>query len=107
MTFYPKEFYTREIEPKLCKSTDLRLIKPYIRSVRLEFLECSSEVLNEFLDLLVDKIDEVNAPFEKFELSQPERAFAQLNPETIQAFTNKVLNSIKEVNLSGLCHSSP
>lgn len=105
--FSPAEFFAREVEPKLRTVPGSSLGQAYIRSVRLEFLDCSSEVLSDFIDMVAAKIDPDNAPFEKFELSQPERAFAQLSPTAVQAFADKVLPSIQELNLTGLRHSSP
>ena len=64
------DFFDREIEPKLRRLTTTKLVKQPMKEIRLEFIECSSEVFNELIDMLTRKIED-DAPFEAFELSQP------------------------------------
>ena len=75
-----------------------------MKEIRLEFIECSSEVFNELIDMLTRRIED-DAQFEAFELSQP-YALQQVNPDSLQNFANKVITTLNNLNLSHLSESS-
>ena len=76
-----------------------------IKDVRLEFLDCSGDVLSGLFDLIASKICE-ESPLDKFELSQPQRGLTQVNPLAVKNLTEKIVPSIRDLILSGLSASS-